>query len=151
MTTGVENVKDLAFKMRKSIANEAAGSAVGTAPETRVNSFTNAGELSMGFTQPLDIPIYIEELIKQQTTDNRRRLENGEAPEIPLISVYAVKEYISEADELLDPALALPIMSGWELLSLTADGFDLKMDFTDPIMISSGDEPDLLLIQLNLS
>ena len=42
-------------------------------------------------------------------------------------------------------------MDGWELMSLSADGFDLMMNFTDPLRISSGDEPDLLLIQLDLS
>ena len=42
-------------------------------------------------------------------------------------------------------------MDGWELISLSAEGFDLTVNFTDPLRISAGEEPDLLLIQLNLS
>ena len=42
-------------------------------------------------------------------------------------------------------------MKGWELISLDGDGFELQLNFTDPLFISSGAEPDLLLIQLDLS
>ena len=63
--------------------------------------------------------------------------------------MYAVKDYIPDEDEITDSAL--PIMDGWELISLTGEGFDLKMNFTDPLRVSAGEEPDLLLIQLNLS
>ena len=42
-------------------------------------------------------------------------------------------------------------MEGWELLSLSSEGFNLMMNFTDSLNISAGDSPDLLLIQLNLS
>ena len=42
-------------------------------------------------------------------------------------------------------------MDGWELLSLGSEGFEIRLNFTDPIQISSGDEPDLLLIQMDLS
>ena len=63
--------------------------------------------------------------------------------------MYAVKDYIPDEDEIAD--VGLPIMDGWTLVSLTADGFDLDLNFTDPLRVSSGDEPDLLLIQLNLS
>ena len=104
----------------------------------------------MGFTRPLKIPAYAENLIKNQTAENRRRLANGEAPdEKTLIQVYAVKDYIVDEDEIADAGL--PIMDGWALVSLSEDGFDLTMNFTDPLRISAGDEPDLLLIQLNLS
>ena len=42
-------------------------------------------------------------------------------------------------------------MDGWELISLSAEGFDLTVNFTDPLRISAGEEPDLLFIELNLS
>ena len=42
-------------------------------------------------------------------------------------------------------------MDGWELLSLGPEGFEIRLNFTNPIMISSGDDPDLLLIQMDLS
>ena len=77
---------------------------------------------------------------------NRRLLADGEPPDQSLISVFAVKEVEGEDDELSDP-----IMDGWELLSIGPEGFEIKMNFTSPVAISSGDEPDLLLIQLDLS
>ena len=63
--------------------------------------------------------------------------------------MFAVKDYIPDEDDKVDAAL--PIMDGWELISFSAEGFDLMMNFTDPLKISAGEEPDLLLIQLNLS
>ena len=42
-------------------------------------------------------------------------------------------------------------MNGWEILSIGPEGFEISLDFTNPIQISSGDEPDLLLIQMDLS
>ena len=63
--------------------------------------------------------------------------------------MYAVKDYIPDEDEIKDASL--PIMYEWALVSLSEDGFDLTMNFTDPLRISAGEEPDLLLIQLNLS
>ena len=63
--------------------------------------------------------------------------------------MYAVKDYTPDKDEMADAGL--PIMDGWVLVSLTAEGFDLIMNFTDPLRVSAGDKPDLLLIQLNLS
>ena len=50
MTKGVDNVKELAVKQRENLADSAADSEVGSAPETRVRKFTNSGQLSMGFT-----------------------------------------------------------------------------------------------------
>ena len=143
-------MKELALSQRKNLATQAAGSKVGSAPETRVGKFTNSGEISMGFTQPLKIPFGAETLIKKQTEENRRRLEYGVAPEKSIVQVFAVNGYIEDEDDLANAGL-LPIMDGWELISLSADGFDLSVNFTDPLRISAGDEPDLLLIQLNLS
>ena len=42
-------------------------------------------------------------------------------------------------------------MDGWELKWLDGNGFELQLNFTNPLLISSDDEPDLLLIQLDLS
>ena len=63
--------------------------------------------------------------------------------------MYAVNDYIPDEDEISNSGLA--IMDGWELISLSSDGFELAVNFTDPLRISAGEEPDLLLIQLNLS
>ena len=42
-------------------------------------------------------------------------------------------------------------MAGWELISLSEDGLEIKLDFNDPIKISGGDVPDILFMQLDLS
>jgi len=36
-------------------------------------------------------------------------------------------------------------------VSLDSEGFKIKLNFTSPLQVSAGDEPDLLLIQLDLS
>ena len=43
------------------------------------------------------------------------------------------------------------IMDGWELISFGPDGIELSVNFTNPIYVSTDDEPDLLLIQMDLS
>ena len=54
--------------------------------------------------------------------------------------MFAVKEEDGE-EELSDP-----IMDGWELLSIGPEGFEIQMNFTNPVAISSSDQPDILLI-----
>ena len=55
-----------------------------------------------------------------------------------------MKEEVPDEDDI--SGSAEPIMDGWELISLDKDGFELKLNFTNPIKISGGEEPDLLLI-----
>ena len=43
------------------------------------------------------------------------------------------------------------IIDGWELVYIGPDGFELKLNFTNPLMVSTDDEPDLLLVQLDMS
>ncbi len=57
-----------------------------------------------------------------------------------LIEVFAVKEIGDEADENNQ------IMDGWKLLGIGPNGIDLELDFSNPTRISTGEEPDLLLI-----
>ena len=42
-------------------------------------------------------------------------------------------------------------MDAWELLSIDSNGFELQLNFTNPLQVSAGEEPDLLLIQLDMS
>ena len=42
-------------------------------------------------------------------------------------------------------------MASWELIYLESDGFEIKLNFTDTLQVSADDEPDLLLIQLDMS
>ena len=41
-------------------------------------------------------------------------------------------------------------MGGWSLIKLDGNGFEMQLNFTNPLYISTDDEPDILLIQLNL-
>ena len=99
----------------------------------------------MGFTSDVKVPDGTGDLIKEQTEKNRRRLADGLPPDQSLIEVFAVKEEDGEEE------LSEPIMDGWELISIGPEGFEIRMNFTNPVAISSSDEPDLLLIQLDLS
>ena len=67
-------------------------------------------------------------------------MAEGNPPNKSLIEVFAVREVGD------DEPLGKPIMDSWELLSLSGDGFELRFNFTEPLMISGGDEPDMLLI-----
>lgn len=42
-------------------------------------------------------------------------------------------------------------MDGWDLLSFGPGGIQFRLNFTNPIEVSGGEEPDLLLVQLDLS
>ena len=78
----------------------------------------------------------------QPKTDKaeRRLQEEAKKSQESLIEVFAVKEIGDEADENNQ------IMDGWKLLGIGPNGIDLELDFSNPTRISTGDEPDLLLI-----
>ena len=82
--------------------------------------------------------------IREQTRRNRRLRAKRRPTEPSMIEVYAVKE--DEEDQDDDDQVKEPLMDGWELLKLDEEGFEIKIDFTNPVSISSGDEADLLLI-----
>ena len=42
-------------------------------------------------------------------------------------------------------------MKGWELISISKDGIDFKFEFNKPLQVSTGEEPDLILVQLDMS
>ena len=42
-------------------------------------------------------------------------------------------------------------MESFSLVSLNSTHVELKLNFTDPVRVSSGNSPDLLLVQLDLS
>ena len=66
-------------------------------------------------------------------------MSDGKAPLRSLIQEFAVKE--NSLDKV-----SSPLMDGWDLISLDSNGFELQLNFSNPIVISDGDEPDLLLI-----
>ena len=72
----------------------------------------------------------------------------GKASKPNLIQVYIVgQEEVDEEEDDDDEAL----LSGWTLTKLDKGGFELELDIPSPLKISSGDLPDLLLIQLEFS
>ena len=50
----------------------------------------------------------------------------------------------------MDSEEAEPILDDFEVLSLDNDGIDIDLSFHSPYNVSAGDDPDLLLLQLNL-
>ena len=58
--------------------------------------------------------------------------------------MFAVKEGDSEEEE--SSVIGDPIMDSWELISLNSDGFELRLNFTNPLQVSAGEYPDLLLV-----
>ena len=85
LTQGVENLKELALRQRKSLNNKAANVTLGSVPEARFRKFSNSGELKMEFTRPMKMPNGADERIKLTAAENKRRLANGEAPAKALV------------------------------------------------------------------
>ena len=97
----------------------------------------------MGFTSSVNVPDGTTDKIREQNLRNSRLLADGLPTEPNMIEVFAVKE---EEDDQDDDQYKEPLMDGWELLEMGADGFEIKLNFNKPVRLSSGDEPDLLLI-----
>jgi len=73
--------------------------------------------------------------------ENKRRLSEGLPAEKSLVEVFAVRAANADEEEVREP-----IMKGWELISLSKDGIDFKFEFNKPLLVSTGDEPDLILV-----
>ena len=138
LTTGVPNVKKLVLRQRELVKEQAAktSSSGPRAPETRIDKFSNSGSMKMRFTVPVNVPSGTQEKIHETNKENRRRLADGEPPLDSLIQIFAVKE--GEDDEDDPTIIGGPIMDTWELLSLDSEGFELQLNFTNPLQISSG-------------
>ena len=59
-----------------------------------------------------------------------------------LLEVFAV--YAEETDE--SARSATPILDSWSLVSLNSTNIELALNFPDPLNVSSGAKPDLLLV-----
>ena len=62
----------------------------------------------------------------------------------PPIEVICVRKIEPEEDEGV-------LLKDWTLTEFDKTGFKIKLSFHEPILISSGDEADVVLVQLNLS
>ena len=68
-------------------------------------------------------------------------------PGLGLIEVVAVHPLEFEDDEIPKK----PILDNWELVALTSTEVEIKLDFSDNMLVSSYEEPDLLFVQMDLS
>ena len=87
----------------------------------------------MYFTSPVIVPAETEEKIRQQIASNRRRFLAGESQEDSVISVFAVK---ADGDEEDDDDAGMTLMNDWDLLSIDGEGFELQLNFTNPLTVS---------------
>ena len=108
---------------------------------------TNHGYLKIGFTSKIEIPDGTDFEINERNKENKLRLLEGKSPLSSHIQVYAAKDQIYEDDEVVRP----PIMDDWELISIDGEGFELLLNFQSPLLVSSDEEPDLLIIQIELA
>ena len=116
-------------------------------PEARIKRFSHTGTLGIDFSAQLEIPEQAIEDIRRQQAENRRHLASGRSSKDLSISVIAIKGPDESKKELLE----LPVIDSWELVSIGAKGVDLRLNYTHPLEVSSGEESDLLLIQMDLS
>ena len=154
LSGGVQDVKAFALRQREEVSKQASGNEKSSAAtpatmphEARIKEFSNSGSVKMGFSKTLKVPEGTTDRVKEQTESNRRRMAAGDPPEESLISVFAVKEDEGDNPEIVGE----PILDVWELISLDSEGFEIQLNFSNPIGISNEDTPDLLLIQLDLS
>ena len=64
----------------------------------------------------------------------------------PRIEIYALRWV-----DLNETSGVGPLMSGWSLDTLNARDLGFRLNFTEPLQVSTGEQPDLLLVQLELS
>lgn len=77
---------------------------------------------------------------------NRRLQAEGRPVTAENITIFAVREEGPDDDD----DLGSPVIGGWDLVSFGSDGIEIELNFTDPITVSVGDEPELLLVQIEL-
>jgi len=100
--------------------------------EARVKSMSNSGSLSMGFMPRIAVPEGETEVLQAQNVRNRKLMARGNPPEKQLITLYAVKEQVSEEEF----EKGEQIMDGWDLISFNPDGIDFRLNYKNPIYIS---------------
>jgi len=152
LTRGVDQVFELKTMQRRLFDNMMASSEAGGGarpPEVHYDDFTNFGIVELSFTQSLNIPSDLEKAIKQAQEQD---LSNSLAGEIAYnATLYAIQVFAVSLQDLDDDEMVEPIMKRWELVSLRRDGVTIKVHFYEPLRVSTGENPDQLLVQLELS
>ena len=81
------------------------------------------------------------------SSNNRRDLDGTENQIVK--GVFALSANSIETDEIL--TRKGPIMSGYDIVKIDADGIDFDIIFNNPVAVSTDDLPDLLIVWLDLS
>ena len=58
--------------------------------------------------------------------------------------------YTINVNDLDDGEKAEPIMADWQVKSFTRTSFEFQLVFREPLTVSTKEEPDLLLVQIEL-
>lgn len=72
-------------------------------------------------------------------TDPNQRISTGK--DDPNLTIFGVSE------ENFDS----PLIKSWSILSLTSTSLEIKVEFSDPIEVSQGSKPDILVVLIELS
>ena len=72
-------------------------------------------------------------------TDPNHRISSGK--DDPNLTIFGVSE------ENFDS----PLIKSWSILSLTSTSLEIKVEFSDPIEVSQGSKPDILVVLIELS
>ena len=111
----------------------------------------NFRAVRLDFTEKMVFPKGAADSIKEQANESQRRLKagggsGGSSGKSPPVQVAVVK---ARADpEEVDGES--PILEDFEVMSLDGDGINISLRFNRPYNVSAGDEPDLLLLQIDL-
>ena len=110
-------------------------------PEMRIKKITGEGVVHIIFTNAMEFPDNLKDMINDQTTKQENQLRNLAEEEI-LFNLLMVSESEEEA---------VDNMIGWEVTSVTSTSMDVQMNFKKPIEVSQGDEADFIIVQGQLS
>ena len=121
----------------------------------------------MTFSKTLEFPENVEDLVVSGERRRLRRLQTDiktdheddqehdhdderdhDDDSSGILSVYAVSQSDDPSEELEYSTTSL--LATWDLESLNGDGISVSLNFTDPILLSSGGVPDLLALQFDI-
>ena len=105
--------------------------------------------VKVSFTEPVKFSDNAIKGIKDRVNEARRQLKQGNSPTSTPVQIFAIGDQDAELDE--DEKNLATIMDDFDLVSLDGDGLDIKLSFPEPLAVSSGNKPDLILLQLELS
>lgn len=80
--------------------------------------------------------------MKGKIDEDRRRLRDGVSPpRSSPVQIFGVKGQEADLDDE-----SYPFIDGWDLESVDSEGMVFTLNMQEPLSVSSGDNPDLLLV-----